>query len=306
MRAPYFTGRPPSSDDLWRLDEEVSLPWTEVSDIEVHQDDEIPIDLNFSTVHKIRIHEDHHNLDGSEDGFALKILDPITLPESAEDSFKNERTSRILHPHITALLTAFEHRTKFHLLLPFAEGPGQTFPTTKAIGCLTYRPPEADIKDSETDHSWDIWCLGCVFLELVTWVIQGESGVKAFGDKRLSEEKGRDQEDTFFRGKPRGILKCFFTTKIKQSVTSHIRDLRTNQECTEELRAFLRCIEENMLVVKSNQRATSPQVRDSLKDLVDQLAGTTGTHQQQHHQSEIAPLLGGQSETTGSGVGKYT
>lgn len=110
-----------------------------------------------------------------------------------------------------------------------------TIPKQQAIDCLTYRPPEAKIKDSKIGRSWDIWCLGCVYLELITWIIEGYSGVEAFRVKRLDEKDDhvddpellRVEEDVFYRrNKPKGIWRCFRKSKpqpvleIKRSVTS--------------------------------------------------------------------------------------
>lgn len=58
MRSPYFTFHPPPFDDFRRLDAAISLPWTEVN--KLHEGTAIA--LEFSTVHKIRIHQDHHSL----------------------------------------------------------------------------------------------------------------------------------------------------------------------------------------------------------------------------------------------------
>lgn len=230
----------------------------------------------------------------------------------ALESFKSEKTSRTSHPHITALLAAFEYQKKYHLVLPFAEGGnlrqlweshpdptkgsvawysdewliGQCYGIVDALakihghtsllephgtseevkpklhqdikpenilcfreqdrctlkltdfgfsreldskklipkgdikGCLTYRPPESDLRTSMIGHSWDVWCLGCVFLEFVTWFIDGLSGVETFAERRSEENTDNCcQEDTFFLNRPEGFKKRFASTKLKLSVT---------------------------------------------------------------------------------------
>jgi serine/threonine protein kinase len=70
----------------------------------------------------------------------------------------------------------------------------------------TYRPPEHDLEDS-VRLNYDVWCLGCVYLEFVTWAVLGWSEVEKFGGERIDEvddphtstAKGEDYEDTFFR-----------------------------------------------------------------------------------------------------------
>jgi serine/threonine protein kinase len=75
------------------------------------------------------------------------------------------------------------------------------FPHTK-----TYRPPEYDVGGS-ANLNYDVWCLGCVFLEFITWVLLGWDGVVDFIESRASEGDDFDldssygvlSEDTFFK-----------------------------------------------------------------------------------------------------------
>jgi serine/threonine protein kinase len=49
---------------------------------------------------------------------------------------------------------------------------------------LTYRPPECDLPHSVIRQTYDIWCLGCVYLEFVTWLLGGHELVLKFGRSR--------------------------------------------------------------------------------------------------------------------------
>lgn len=70
----------------------------------------------------------------------------------------------------------------------------------------TYRSPEYDTED----HIWlnyDVWGLGCLYLEFITWAIAGYGAIDEFtqsrigekSDSRTSNAKGEDFEDTFFK-----------------------------------------------------------------------------------------------------------
>jgi serine/threonine protein kinase len=65
---------------------------------------------------------------------------------------------------------------------------------------LTYRPPECDSVDKTIRQSFDIWCLGCVFLEFIAWSMGGASLVRSFAEKRMSRDPayGNDRTDTYF------------------------------------------------------------------------------------------------------------
>lgn len=71
----------------------------------------------------------------------------------------------------------------------------------------TYRPPEASfpLKGGPVSASYDIWTLGCVYLEFLTWWFGGWSKVAKFRDDRLSEDpslwgakKSSLRSDAFF------------------------------------------------------------------------------------------------------------
>jgi serine/threonine protein kinase len=66
---------------------------------------------------------------------------------------------------------------------------------------LTYRPPECDVQSSMIRQSYDIWCLGCVYLEFVTWLLGGNHLVKKFVRMRSSPDAFHHGElsDTFFQ-----------------------------------------------------------------------------------------------------------
>ncbi len=53
-------------------------------------------------------------------------------------------------------------------------------------------------------RSADIWSLGCVFLEFLTWLVHGWKDTE-FADKRMSQNlRPHMVEDTFFEMKPEG------------------------------------------------------------------------------------------------------
>ena len=58
-------------------------------------------------------------------------------------------------------------------------------------GSPFYRAPEVDIPGAVLGPAYDIWALGCVFLEFVTWYLQGWNGVECFGRKRSTLDNHR-------------------------------------------------------------------------------------------------------------------
>lgn len=84
-------------------------------------------------------------------------------------------------------------------------GPDSKLASNVLRHTKTYRAPEQDVEQQVTLKS-DVWSLGCLFLEFVTWALVGWSGVDNFDEQRLEEHEdpeathaiGSNKEDTFF------------------------------------------------------------------------------------------------------------
>lgn len=64
---------------------------------------------------------------------------------------------------------------------------------------VTYRPPECDLQPPVIGQSFDIWCLGCVYLEFVAWALGGNRLYNEFARKRQAMDAFIGQStDTFY------------------------------------------------------------------------------------------------------------
>lgn len=69
-----------------------------------------------------------------------------------------------------------------------------------AIGSSpTNRAPEIDLKHP-ISRLYDIWALGCVFVEFITWYLTGKAGMEAFMNRRIEDDVGelKIKYDKFF------------------------------------------------------------------------------------------------------------
>ncbi|KAK1960830.1 kinase-like protein [Colletotrichum sublineola] len=157
---------------------------------------------------------------------------------------------------------------------------GASLRQDQAVKSKTYRPPEADIPGSYIGHTWDVWCLGCLYLDFITWVLLGWTELNNFGEMRLAEvdDANNDHvqnpvlEDVFFwKRRERNVWRWFsrssqrVVVEIKPSVTSHISKLRNHPECNGFLRELIDYVDKEMLVINSRARTTSDKVRDALR-----------------------------------------
>lgn len=86
-------------------------------------------------------------------------------------------------------------------LSDFNTAMSKSYVTKKGMAwSLSYRPPECDLKDSKVGQSIDIWTLGCLYLEFITWLLGGWELVERFTISRMSVDLMwyNIKTDTFF------------------------------------------------------------------------------------------------------------
>ncbi|KAK8107218.1 uncharacterized protein PG998_009231 [Apiospora kogelbergensis] len=171
------------------------------------------------------------------------------------------------------------------------------------LNAMSYRAPEYDVQDTVT-IKYDVWSLGCVFLEFITWALKGCNGVIEFSDKRIREEKDPRanfeslSEDTFFKrvAGRRGHLswpKIFdvdmesldgsFTrqrkfglpkvnrrivTQIREPVSTHLQELSSTLSSEDGIQQLLGVIKDHMLVIDPKKRASSGEVQRMVSNMI--------------------------------------
>ena len=81
----------------------------------------------------------------------------------------------------------------------------------------TYKAPEIDVRD-HVSQAYDIWSMGCVLLEFVTWYLLGWEGVDNFSMRRMGDSNNFIPEDNFFNFYPMSDGTHKRTAKAKPSV----------------------------------------------------------------------------------------
>ncbi|ETS87205.1 hypothetical protein PFICI_01033 [Pestalotiopsis fici W106-1] len=102
-----------------------------------------------------------------------------------------------------------------------------TVPVKRVPHTKTYRPPEHDTDDI-LHLNYDVWCLACVFIELLTWAIAGSEAADKFELGRLAERDERKATtaggnvfaDTFFKK---------VSTRLKHRLEPQIRIIHTSK-----------------------------------------------------------------------------
>lgn len=86
---------------------------------------------------------------------------------------------------------------------------------------MSYRPPECDLRDGKVGPSYDIWTLGCLYLEFITWLLGGWNLVKEFEKKRMSFDPiwYCMSTDTFFELTVSQQPEAIVAARVKPAVT---------------------------------------------------------------------------------------
>ncbi|KUJ07850.1 kinase-like protein [Mollisia scopiformis] len=146
--------------------------------------------------------------------------------------------------------------------------PGFDIPRTP-----NYRPPECDMagRDGHISRSFDIWTLGCLFLEFVVWSLDGWGGRQEFRNDRCSPYINSYRTDIFFDIMVVSGETSKYAFKIKHQVEQHIKYLHGHPDCTQYLHDILNIIQTRMLIVESDEprikRIRAPELLQEMKAL---------------------------------------
>jgi hypothetical protein len=137
----------------------------------------------------------------------------------------------------------------------------------------TYIPPEIALDQlgagNSASPSCDIFSLGCVFLEFVTWLLKGSSGLIRFCDSRgmLAEDEIYDDWYVTLIGSV-DRTSSDPHVEIRRGVIDWIDSLRRGTRCSEMCNDFLDLIEKDMLKVDPNARISADSLTQKMERMV--------------------------------------
>lgn len=124
-------------------------------------------------------------------------------------------------------------------------------------------PPDGEDDDPKVGRKYDVWSLGCVFLELASFVARGPEGVEKFRAKRLTKTQCVTDELFYTEIKTEnGIV-----ADVKKEVLEWIVELKNDNEG--ELFLILDIVRD-MLQGNPEKRPTAERVRRELEAILSQ------------------------------------
>ncbi|KAL2802396.1 kinase-like domain-containing protein [Aspergillus granulosus] len=126
----------------------------------------------------------------------------------------------------------------------------------------TYSPPDA-ARGCRVSRKWDIWSLGCFYLEFVTYLLLGYAGIQEFSNRRLHEG---------ISGCPEYQVDTFYSTCkeiVEPSVITWVNVLRRNARCSSMIHDFLDLIMDEMILIDPQKRSTSRAINQKLRKVLE-------------------------------------
>jgi serine/threonine protein kinase len=154
----------------------------------------------------------------------------------------------------------------------------------------TYCAPEAHVPGGEIRQSYDIWTLGCLYLEFLTWLLGGwklvfkfaqlrqtvetaSSGTEAKLDRFFELEIGEDNIITGAKVKSEvtdvSLTQPFGKKNADSLCSKFIKDLHSHPACTDFVHDFLDLINDDLLTIETREapRFTSQQLYTKLQQM---------------------------------------
>lgn len=139
----------------------------------------------------------------------------------------------------------------------------------KTAGSATYVPPEIAL-DISISRAYDIWSLGCVFLEFVTWMLHGYGAVKEFSNARLAMSGDQVLDDTFFMHNGSSAV-------VREGVVKWVKHLRQQPKCSRMIHELLDITMFHMLQINVRDRISSTDLKAKLDRILQKARQNTRT-----------------------------
>jgi serine/threonine protein kinase len=136
-------------------------------------------------------------------------------------------------------------------------------------GTGTYEPPECDLLEPQS-QAYDMWMLGCMFLEFLVWLLRGPAGLREFGEQRWQTSLFHGAlftNDYFYVLEYDNIEEKATNAKLRPSVQQTIISLQHMLEDIPPLRDLLSIVEE-LLRTDQRDRISSTHLCTKMKKLL--------------------------------------
>jgi serine/threonine protein kinase len=130
----------------------------------------------------------------------------------------------------------------------------------------TYEPPECKLH-RPVSRAYDLWSLGCVYLEFITWLLKGSKEIETFADFRGRQSSIGINDDRFFTITTDHINGN--AAVVRQELGLWAEQLHQHAKCSELIHDLIDLTMEQLLIVEFNNRVTAGGLFWDMKKLLD-------------------------------------
>lgn len=135
-------------------------------------------------------------------------------------------------------------------------------------GTDAFAPPEIDNLNTKQSGKYDIWSLGCILVEIATFVAQGRKGLLLLDDIRHTKVSDSNKEDDRFFERVPGTEGF----RMKPAISSWIADLPSSPQIRAgRSRKFMEeivALSQKMLTIDVEKRIPSSETTRLMKDIL--------------------------------------
>ncbi|KAF4314617.1 hypothetical protein GTA08_BOTSDO00080 [Botryosphaeria dothidea] len=122
----------------------------------------------------------------------------------------------------------------------------------------TYEPPECHVH-LKVSRAYDLWSLGCLFLEFLTWLLDGSDAIDDFAKSRSEDsfilnQEGKIKDDYFWTLWFDGAIR---KAKPRKGVQDWATKLREHKKCSMLIRELLDLIVDGLLQIEPEKQGRS-------------------------------------------------
>lgn len=129
--------------------------------------------------------------------------------------------------------------------------------SNSGAGTISYQPPETvNAKIAPTSRLYDVWSVGCILLQLLTWLLYGTGKID---ELTRSTKSVFAQDESSYWSASWNETQGYHDIKIHSSVKKHMKQMKQDLQGSKALRDLLSIVEHRLLVVKLPPSATSSQ-----------------------------------------------
>ncbi|KAH8692138.1 hypothetical protein BGW36DRAFT_464696 [Talaromyces proteolyticus] len=155
--------------------------------------------------------------------------------------------------------------------------PSQSKPSLSKFDLSeTYRAPETQINE-QNNKKTDVWSLGCVYIEFITWVLMGWSGIQQL--RNSSKKHHSVYESLFFRVHldPNSAM---LRASLREEITSWVSMLQELPNCSNQISEALIHIMTYVMVVNPEGRDTASKLAYGLSNIMRSISTEAILHRQ--------------------------